>query len=99
MPPVIFHPLAERELSEISAYYQAQDRPGLCEAFLAEVERVLVFVTDKPSAGTAAGGDDAREWRLRRFPYSVIYRVREDHIRILALAAHKRRPYYWRARR
>ncbi|MDC0742744.1 hypothetical protein [Polyangium mundeleinium] len=27
-----------------------------------------------------------------------LYRPREDHIRILAIAAHKRRPTYWHGR-
>jgi hypothetical protein len=33
------------------------------------------------------------------FHDSVLYRVRDDHIRILAIAHQKRRPFYWRGRR
>ena len=94
---VIFHELAERELNDAAAYYYAQDRPGLGEAFLAEVERVVRLLAERPMAGTSAGEDILR-WRLRRFPYAVIYRARTDHIRILAIAAHKRRPSYWSGR-
>jgi plasmid stabilization system protein ParE len=36
---------------------------------------------------------------VKRFPYSVFYRLREDHVRILAVAHQKRRPFYWRKRR
>ncbi|UQA62916.1 type II toxin-antitoxin system RelE/ParE family toxin [Polyangium aurulentum] len=96
--PVIFHALAERELNDAAAYYYAQERPGLGGAFLAEVERVVRLIAEKPMAGTAAR-EDIRRWRLRRFPYEVIYRIRADHIRILAIAAHKRRPSYWLGRR
>jgi len=101
MPEVVFHALAEREFFDIVSYYQAQDRPGLCEAFMTEVERVIELVASAPSAGTLVREDGSREFRLRKFPYSVIYRHRdrEDHLRILAIAAHKRRPTYWHGRR
>ena len=94
---VIFHEFAERELNDAIAYYYSQDRPGLGEAFLAEVERVTRLLAEKPMAGTSVREDILR-WRLRRFPYAVIYRIRTDHIRILAIAAHKRRPSYWSGR-
>jgi toxin ParE1/3/4 len=94
---IIFHELAERELNDTAAYYYAQDRPGLGEAFLAEVQRVTRLLAEKPMAGTSVREDILR-WRLRRFPYAIIYRIRTDHIRILAVAAHKRRPSYWSGR-
>lgn len=95
--PIIFHEIADRELNDAAAYYYAQDRPGLGEAFLAEVERVLHLVEAKPLAGTL-GRADTLSWRLRRFPYSVVYRIRVDHVRVLAIAAHKKRPAYWTRR-
>ena len=36
--------------------------------------------------------------RLLRFPYSLVYSVREHEMRILAVAHQKRRPFYWRGR-
>jgi plasmid stabilization system protein ParE len=50
--PIIFHELAERELNDAAAYYYAQERPGLGGAFLAEVERVIRLLAQKPMAGT-----------------------------------------------
>ena len=95
--PVVFHDLAEEELNEAAAYY-AQARPGLGEAFLAEAQRAVSALAASPLAGTAVAGD-VRWWLLARFPYSVLYRVRADHIRVLAIAHQKRRPLYWRGRR
>ncbi len=95
--PIVFHELAERELNDAASYYNAQERPGLVEAFFAEVERVLNLLAAKPMAGTVALGE-IRQWRLRRFPYNMVYRIRDDHIRVLAIAAHKRRPAYWLGR-
>ncbi len=95
--PVIFHDLAENELNEAAAYY-AHARPGLGEAFLSEVQHAVDALIATPLAGQAVDGD-VRWWLVRRFPYSVFYRIREDHIRILAIGHQKRRPFYWRGRR
>lgn len=95
--PVIFHDLAEEELNEAAAYY-AQARPGLGDAFLTEVHRAIDELLVTPLAGTLVDRD-IRWWLVRRFPYSILYRVRPDQIRILAIAHHKRRPLYWRGRR
>ena len=95
--PIIFHDLAEEELNEAAAYY-AEARPGLGEAFIAEVQRAVELIAASPLAGRAVE-KDVRWWVVKRFPYSVLYRVRDDHIRILAIAHQKRRPFYWRGRR
>lgn len=94
--PVIFHELAESELNEASAYY-ASARPGLGDAFVNEVQHAVAALATSPLAGMAVE-QDIRWWLLRRFPYSVLYRVCDDHIRILAIAHQKRRPFYWRGR-
>jgi tRNA(Ile)-lysidine synthase TilS/MesJ len=40
-----------------------------------------------------------KRWLCERFPYAVIYRIASDgSIRVLAVAHHRRRPGYWRAR-
>ncbi|MGH8771908.1 MAG: type II toxin-antitoxin system RelE/ParE family toxin [Burkholderiales bacterium] len=36
---------------------------------------------------------------MKRFPFSVIYTVVADQIRVLAVAHHSRRPEYWRRRK
>lgn len=95
--PVIFHELAENELNEAAAFY-AETRPGLGEAFVAEVQRAVDALGASPFAG-AEVEKGVRWWLVARFPYSVLYRVRDDHIRILAIAHQKRRPFYWRGRR
>lgn len=95
--PVVFHELAEAELNEAAAYY-ARARPGLGEAFLAEVQRAVDALAASPYSGMEVE-KGVRWWLVSRFPYSVLYRVRDDNIRVLAIAHHKRRPFYWRARR
>jgi len=94
--PVIFHEGAEDELNEAAAYY-AQARPGLGEAFVTEVQCAVDAIAASPLVGTQIE-NGVRRWLVKRFPYSVLYRVRDDHLRILAIAHQKRRPFYWRGR-
>jgi hypothetical protein len=42
---------------------------------------------------------DARVLALHNFPYSLVYRIQGDEIRIVAVAHHSRRPGYWVERR
>ena len=95
--PIIFHRLAEDELNEAAAYY-AQSRPGLGDAFVTEVQHAVDRLAELPSAGRPVDRD-VRWWLVKRFPYSILYRVCENHIRILAIAHQKRRPFYWLKRR
>lgn len=95
--PVVFHELAAGELEEAAAFY-ARIRPGLGDTFLTEVRHAVDALAASPLAGTPMESD-LRWWLVKRFPYSVLYRVRGDHIRILAIAHQKRRPFYWRGRR
>ncbi len=92
-----WHPSAENELNDIASYYREQDRPGLAIAFLDEARRVVDLVSQQPDGGRPLR-DGVRAWRLRKFPYAVIYRVRTDRIRVLAVAGDRQRPYYWSRR-
>lgn len=95
--PLIFHELAEGELNDAIAYY-AKARPGLGKAFLLEVQRATEALNESPLSGVPVDAD-LRRFLVKRFPYSIFYRVRSDHIRILAIAHDKRRPFYWLSRR
>jgi plasmid stabilization system protein ParE len=39
-----------------------------------------------------------RRLLLRRFPYQVVYRIKPDHVLVVAIAHTKQRPGYWRER-
>jgi toxin ParE1/3/4 len=75
----------------------ARVRPGLGDAFLAAVQYAVDALVASSLAGLAVE-NDVRWWLVKRFPYSVLSRVRDDHIRVLAIAHQKRRPFYWRGR-
>ena|SRR5437773_7803390 len=92
-----FHPMAEEELNEAAAYYEAESN-GLGSAFLKEVENAVQHVLNYPESCPLVNRL-VRNKLVRRFPYSVMYSVTPKGIRILAIANQKRRPFYWRGRR
>jgi plasmid stabilization system protein ParE len=91
------HPEASKELEEALAFYREQGGLQLARAFLAEFERVAMLLVSNPGFGTPAAGSK-RSFPLRRFPYSVIYRITGEDIRILVVSHHHRRPGYWSGR-
>jgi plasmid stabilization system protein ParE len=93
---VSFHELAEIELNEAAAYYNAA-RSGLGEAFLTEIRRCIQSITEVPEAGPIHLGSIRRRF-ARRFPYAVVYSVRPEKIRVLAIMHLRRRPTYWLVR-
>ena len=88
-----FHELADRELNEAIQYYELESR-GLGAAFLDEIERCLDRIDRHPEAGRMLAGS-VRRRLLRRFPYAVLYAVKADGIRVLAVMNLRRRPTYW----
>jgi toxin ParE1/3/4 len=93
MRNIIFHPLAEQELLDAVSYYEEQET-GLGLEYLGEVEHAVNFLVRYPEAGSKVRGS-IRRLTLPKFPYSLLYRVSKEQIRVLAVAHHKRKPQYW----
>jgi len=93
MSRVEFHPLADEELTATALFYESR-APGLGADFLDEAERVANGLAELPEVGAAFRGS-VRRLALRRFPYSLLYRIETDRIYVLAVMHHRRRPGYW----
>jgi toxin ParE1/3/4 len=93
MGSTTFHRLADQELSDAALYYELES-DGLGVAFLNEVERCLRSISKHPKAAPVLS-HDIRRRILRGFPYALLYSVKPDGIRILAVMNLKRRPSYW----
>ena len=91
--PVSFHRLARRELTEAAQFYDVES-PGLGLSFLDEVEHCTQAILKHPEAGQIVMGT-VRRRLLPRFPYALLYSIKPDAIRILAVMNLKRRPMYW----
>jgi plasmid stabilization system protein ParE len=84
------------EVEEDRAWYR--NRSESAEAgFLRDLDHAIQQITDAPAqwpqylAGT-------RRYVFPTYPYSLIYFIKGDVIRVVAVAHDKRRPGYWRKR-
>ena len=90
---VSFHDLAERELNDAAQYYD-QQQSGLGAAFITDVQHCSGAILQHPEVGPVILGT-VRRRLCRRFPYALLYTIRPDAVRILAVMNLKRRPGYW----
>lgn len=92
-----FHEDARTEFDEAADFY-GMERASLGLAFVGAVENAVDYVREYPESCPTIRGR-VRKARVSRFPYSVMYSVVDNQIRVLAVAHERRRPYYWGARR
>jgi len=91
------HEAAEAEINKAADFYDIES-PGLGSVFIDEIQRAIERIGEFPEAAPLIRGR-VRKKALFKFPYSLMYSVRQDEIRILAVVHQKRRPFYWRGRR
>jgi len=93
---VEFLGVAESELFDAIAYYEAQ-QSGLGLRFLDEVDNGLRQIAEHPRAWATVSAR-SRRYRLRRFPYGLVYQLTGDKATIIAVMHLHRRPGYWLSR-
>jgi hypothetical protein len=93
---VRFLPEAELELlREVSYYSKARQGTGL--RFQGAVEAAVSLAATHPLGG-APSFKETRSVLVKGFPFSVVYRASPAEILIVAIAPHRKRPYYWGTR-
>jgi plasmid stabilization system protein ParE len=85
------------EEAEAAARWYAERSQTAAGAFADEIDSAIAEITRLPLAWPGYS-HNTRRFLLRRFPYSVVYRVSESTTLIVAVAHHRRRPGYWRDR-
>lgn len=88
---------AEQELFDAACYYEFQ-APGLGADFLNKIEHAFQDIALIPKRWPIVC-DTIRRCLIRRFPFSLLYRIDSDEIIRLAVMHQKRHPYYWLPRR
>ena len=73
------------------------ERMSLGAAFVEAIERAVAHVRERPESCALLRGR-MRKMGVARFPYSVLYSVVDDQIRVIAVAHDSRRPLYWSGR-
>ncbi len=91
-----FHPSAKIELSEAVHYYETC-RMGLGAEFAKEVYLTVRRITDFPAAWTPLT-KNTRRCLTKRFPYGMIYHIKDGRILIIAVMQMNREPNYWKNR-
>ena len=93
---VEFHPLAAAEAEAAERWYRERNEVASAR-FQRELDRAVGLIAERPDIGSSYLGSTKRVL-LRRFPFFVVFRVRDENVQIIAVAHARRRPGYWRAR-
>jgi toxin ParE1/3/4 len=91
-----FHPEARTELLESIAYYEFQQK-GLGRRFFDGTIEGLSRIRAHPQMYRIISGQ-WRQCRIPRFPFGLVYCVRNRRIEIIAVMHLNRKPGYWRER-
>ena len=95
-----FHPVAVRELDEAVDHYEAL-APSKGLELARSVRAAIAQICAHPDSAPISRGT-VRSIVVQpdtRWTFTVHYRAKQDHIRILAVAHHARQPFYWFGRR
>ena len=92
----IFHPVAREELNQAVDYYD-ECEIGLGYDFLEEVYAAIKRIQSYPEAWSQFS-PRTRRCLIHRFPYSVIYQIKNKEIFIVAIAHFHQKPNYWQKR-
>ncbi len=94
--PVVLRRKARDEFDAAIDWYEQQEA-GLGYEFAECVRAVLERISATPEL-YAKVHQEVRKALVRKFPYSVYYRLRPDRIVVLAVFHNKRNPNVWKSR-
>ena len=93
---VVVDPLAKGEILAAKRWYRARS-PEAAHDFAVEVRAAVRRVAENPfSYGIRF--HEFRQCIVHRFPFAVVYRIMDEHVRIEAVAHASREPGYWQRR-
>ena len=95
-PTVVFHPAALDDAGAAENWYRARSSAAAA-AFVAELDRAIHNIVEAPDRWKRHRRG-TRRFVLRRFPFTVVYRVRRRTIEVVAVAHGRRHPDYWKGR-
>ena len=85
------------EEAEAAARWYAERSSSAAAAFADEIDAAITAIAQNPDAWPPYD-HGTRHYLLRRYPFSVVYRVESARILIVAVAHGRRRPGYWKSR-
>src|SRR5947209_10890372 len=96
MAEVRLTPAAYVEFVEALAWYEARSEK-VAGRFIAAFNTAIARVSENPESYPLCD-DQHRFFKLRRYPYTLIYRIRGVDVQVIAVAHAHRAPGYWQGR-
>lgn len=94
---VSFNSEALAEVEEATRWYRENGGVVPSRAFTVELKRVVSLAVQQPGIGSLGSHGTSRLY-LKRFPYTLVFRIGRDSVRVIAVAHQSRRPGYWAGR-
>ncbi|MBI2964590.1 MAG: type II toxin-antitoxin system RelE/ParE family toxin [Chloroflexi bacterium] len=85
------------EEAEAAAHWYAERSEAAAAGFADEIDVAITAIQRNPDAWPSHV-HGTRRFLLRRYPFSVVYRVEPSRILIVAVAHGRRRPAFWKSR-
>ena len=93
---LLLHPGAIVDARDAREWYESQS-PQAAAAFLAELDYAVDQILAGPHRWPTHIHGTTR-YLFNRFPYFVVYRIRDEAIQVIAIQHSSRRPGYWKKR-
>lgn len=93
---ILFLELAQQEFYDSQDYYEEQQE-NLGKKFKQEIYNTLKRIQKFPNLYVEIR-KDIRKCVVNKFPFNLLYSIEENHILIIAIAHHHRKPDYWAER-
>ena len=77
---------------EAAAYWYEENRNGLGAEFIMSVEAVLASIQRTPQLYAKTHREDVRRALIKRFPYGLFFRVKDDWIEVISVFHSRRDP-------
>lgn len=86
-----FHAGAEQDVTDAQDFYEQHAGLRVAIRFLDELQHVIQLLLQHPGLGTPTT-NNRRVFPLKAFPYSVVYRVQGEQLRVLIVRHQSRKP-------
>ena len=97
MIAIRLHPAARREIRRAFEWYLQEASARVATRFLDDFEDTLALLKTHPKIGEP-GGSRTRRLIFQHYPYTLVYRSKDNTLEIVAIAHHSRQPEYWTGR-
>jgi len=87
------HPAAQREIRRAFDWYLQEAGKRIAAGFFDDFEQTLALLKNHTEIGEP-GGSHTRRLIFQRYPYTVVYRLKDEALEIVAIAHHSRQPEY-----